>query len=121
MKQLNPERLRNNLNTVVNDVEKILHDMAETTGDQIGDLKSRAGSRLHDAGARLGEVERKTARQLGRASRQAQGYAREHPWQLLGGLAAVAVVVAMLSKRRHRGKQRPLWRGTTGPLDCPSS
>jgi ElaB/YqjD/DUF883 family membrane-anchored ribosome-binding protein len=101
MKQLNPERLRHNLNTVVNDVEKILHEMSETTGDQIGDLKSRAGSQLHDAGRRLGEVERHTAAQLRRAGRQAQGYAREHPWQLLGGLAAIAVALTVISRTRH--------------------
>lgn len=101
MKQLNPERLRHNLNTVVNDVEQILHSMSDTTGEQVGELKYRAESQLHDARVRLAEVERHTAAQLRRAGRQAQGYAKEHPWQLLGGLAAIAIAAAMLSKTRH--------------------
>lgn len=101
MKQLNPERLRHNLNTVVNDVEQILHTMSDATGDQVGDLKASAGNALHNLGFRLGEAERHAAAQLKRAGRQAQGYAREHPWQLLGGLAAITVALAMLSRTRH--------------------
>lgn len=101
MRQLNPDRLRHNLNTVVHDVEQILHNMSDVTGDQIGELKSHAGSQLHDAGNRLGEVGRQTAAQLRRARWQAQGYAREHRWQLLGGLAAIAVTLAVLSRTRH--------------------
>ena len=101
MKQLNPDRLRHQLNSVVNDVEQILHTMSDATGDQIGELKSKAGSRLGDARERLGEVERHTAAQLRRATHQAQGYARQHPWQLLGGLAAITVALAILSRTRH--------------------
>lgn len=101
MKQLNPDRLRHNLHTVVDDVEQILHDMSDATGEQAGELKSRAGSQLHDARDRLGEMERHTAAQLRHAGRQAQDYVRDHPWQLAGGLAAVAVALTMLSKTRH--------------------
>lgn len=101
MKQLNPDRLRHNLNTVVNDVEQILHNLSDATGDQVDELKSGAGSHMHNARNRLGEVERRTAMQLRRASRQAQGYVRDHPWQLVGGLAAIAVAVAVLSRTRH--------------------
>ena len=101
MKQLNPDRLRHHLNTVVNDVEQILHTMSDATGDKIDVLKSRTGSRLGNARERLGDVERQTAAQLRRATRQAQGYARQHPWQTLGGLAAITVAVAMLSRTRH--------------------
>ena len=101
MKQLNTDRLRHNLHTMVDDVEQLLHNMSEATGEQVGELKSCAGSQLHDARDRLGEIERRTAAQLRRASRQAQGYVRDHPWQLVGGLAAVAVALAMLSRTRH--------------------
>lgn len=101
MKQLNPDRLRHNLNTVVDDVEQILHNMSEATGDQIDELKSSAGNHLHNARYRLGAMERQTAAQLRRAGRQARGYAREHPWQVLGGLAAIAVALAVVSRTRQ--------------------
>lgn len=101
MKQLNPDRLRSNLNTVVNDVEQILHQMSDATGEQIDELKWRAGSKLSEASHRLGAAERHTAAQLRRATRQVQGYARKHPWQLVGGLAAIAVALAVLNRTRH--------------------
>lgn len=101
MKQLNPDRLRQNLNTVVNDVEQILHSLSDTTGEQVDQLKFRAGHRLNHARDRVGELERQAAAQLRQATRQAQGYAREHPWQLLGGLAAITVALTVLSKTRH--------------------
>lgn len=101
MKQLNPDRLRNNLNTVIHDVEQILLNMSDATGEQVGELKSRAGSQLHDARDRLGRMERRTAAQLLRAKRQAQGYVHDHPWKVVGGLAAIAMAVAVLTRTRH--------------------
>lgn len=100
MNQLDPSRLSQTLRGVVNDVEQILQTMSEATGEQVGDLKSRTSRQLSDARDRLGAIERQTARQLRRAGRQTRGYVKGHPWQTLGGVAAVAIAVAMLSRRR---------------------
>lgn len=48
MKQLNTDCLRHNLRPVIGDVEQVLHSMSDATGEQVGDLKSRAGRPLHD-------------------------------------------------------------------------
>lgn len=101
MKQLDPNRLSDTLRSVVNDVEQILQAMAETTGEQVGDLRTRTGRQLGDARDRLGAMERQTARQLREASRRTRGYVKGHPWQMIGGVAAVAIAVALLSRRRH--------------------
>lgn len=101
MKQLDTEVLRNNLRTVVNDVEQVLHSMSGTTGERAEDFKHNAARTLRDARNRLGEMERQTARQLRRASRQTQGYVKDHPWHLVGGLAAAAITLALLSRTRH--------------------
>jgi len=101
MKQVNADALRNNLRTVVNDVEQILHSMSGNSGEYAADFKGNAEKTLRDARNRLGEIERQTARQLRRASRQTQGYVKDHPWQLVGGLAAAAVTLALLSRTRH--------------------
>lgn len=101
MKQLDTELLRNNLRTVVHDVEQVLHNMSDTAGERTGDIKHSAARSLRDARNRLGEMERQTARQLRRASRQTQGYVKDHPWQLVGGLAAAAITLALLSRTRH--------------------
>lgn len=101
MKQLDTHRLNQTLRSVVNDVEQILQTMSEATGDQVGDFRTRTRRQLSDARDRLGEIERQTARQLRRASRQTTGYVKGHPWQTLGGMAVVAVAAALLSRRRH--------------------
>lgn len=101
MKQLDAELLRNNLRTVVHDVEQVLHSMSDTAGERTGDFKLSAARNLRDARNRLGEMERQTARQLRRARRQTQGYVKDHPWQLVGGLAAAAITLALLSRTRH--------------------
>ena len=51
--QLDSNRLKQDLRNVVNDVEQILEDMSETAGEQVGELKSRAGRQLRDVSARL--------------------------------------------------------------------
>lgn len=101
MNQLDPNRLSQTLRGVVDDVEQILQTMSDATGELLGGLKSRTSRQLSDARYRLGEIERQTARQLRRASRRTTGYVKDHPWQTLGGVAAVAVAVALLSRRRH--------------------
>lgn len=101
MKQVNTDALRNNLRTVVSDVEQILHSMSDNTDEHADVWKDNAGRTLRDARNRLGEIERQTARKLRRASRRTQGYVKDHPWQLVGGLAAAAVTLAWLSRTRH--------------------
>lgn len=100
MKQLDTRRLHQTLRSVANDVEQILQTMSAASGEQVGDLRTHADRQLNDARDRLGEIERQTARQLRRASEQTQVYVKGHPWQVLGGMAAMAVAVAMLSRRR---------------------
>lgn len=102
MKQLNTERLRSQLHRAVDDVEQVLQRMAETTGEQVGELESRAGQKLHEARERIGEIERHAAVRVRRAGRQTGAYVREHPWQVLGGVAVAAVAVAaVVARTRH--------------------
>lgn len=101
MKQLDSQRLNQTLRRVVNDVEQLLQTMAEATGERVGDFRTRTGRQLSDARDRLGAMERQTSRQLRHASRETRSYVKGHPWQALAGVAAVAVAVALVSRRRH--------------------
>lgn len=99
MNQLNTDRLRNNLRAVVDNVEQALHHMSDATGEEVGELRSRAGRRLHDAHDRLGDMEHRAAARLRRAGRHTQTYAQDHPWQLLGGLT-IAAALSLLARTR---------------------
>lgn len=88
--QLDKNQLRQNLHHVVDDIEKLLQDMSDTTGEQAGDLKWRAGKQLHEARERLSA-----------ASQRTQDYVQQHPWAVIGGTTAMAFLLGMISKTRH--------------------
>lgn len=100
MNQLNTDRLRNNLRAAVDNVEQALHHMSDVTGEEVGELRSRAGRRLHDAQDRLGDMEHHTAAQLRRVGRRTQAYVHDHPWQLVGGLTIAAAALSVLARTR---------------------
>lgn len=103
MNSLNAEQLRRNLRGVVEDVEQALQSMTGATGEQAEELRWQAGRRLRQARDRLGEMEHRAADGMRAAGHYTQRYARQHPWLVLGGVAAVAVLLVALSgaKRRH--------------------
>lgn len=101
MKQLDSNRLSRTLRAVVHDVEQVLQTMSDATGEQIDDFRTRTGQQLHDVRDNLGEMQRLTARQLRQAGRQTRGYVKGHPWKALAGATAVAVAIALISRRRH--------------------
>lgn len=82
---------------------KNLRRMSAAAGEGVGDMASRAGKQLHDARDRLGDLEHEAALQMRRASRETQRYARKHPWQMVAGLAAVALAAAMVARKRMSG------------------
>lgn len=100
MNQLDADRLRNNLRAVVDNVEQALHHMSDATGEEVGELRSRADRRLHDAHDNLAEMEHRAAARLRRTGRRTQTYVHDHPWQLLGGLTIAAVALSLLVRAR---------------------
>lgn len=99
--QRTTQRLKRDLHNVVSDVERILQDMSDTAGEQTGELKSRASKQLLDVRTRLGEMEHATAAGLRAAGRHSRDYARRHPWALVGGAAAIALLVVMAARSRR--------------------
>lgn len=100
MNQLNTDRLRNNLRAVVDNVEQALHHMSDATGEEVGELRTRAGRRLHDAHDRFGDMEHRGAARLRRAGRRTQAYVHDHPWQLVGGLTIAAAALSLWARTR---------------------
>lgn len=101
MKQLDTNHISRNLRAVVNDVEALLQAMSDATSDRADDLRSSAGRKLNHARDRIGAMEAQSSRQLRRAGRQTQDYVAGNPWKTLGSVAAVAVALVMLTRRRH--------------------
>lgn len=100
MNRLNTDRLRGNLRTAVANVEQALQHMSEVTGEELGDLRTRAGRRLHDAHDRLDDMQHHTAVQLRRSGRHMQAYVHDHPWQVMGGLTIAVAALSVLARAR---------------------
>ena len=100
MNQLDADRLQNNLRAAIDNVEQALHHMADVTGEEMDELRSRADRRLHDARDNLADMEHRAAARLRRTGRRTQTYVHDHPWQVLGGLMAAAVALSLLIRAR---------------------
>lgn len=85
-------RIKQDLANVVDDVERVLRDLPEVAGD----VKQRATIRLGELRNRLNEVEPFSA-----AGQRAASYVRQNPWMAIGGAAAAAFAIGLLSRRNH--------------------
>ena len=99
--QMDSTRLKQELRTVVEEVEHILAEMPDANPGPVAELKARASKRLHDARTRLDDLEIRSVELVHEAGQQAQGYVQQHPWAVIGGASAVAFVLGMLSRTRH--------------------
>ena len=95
------ERLRHDLRNVVEDVEHILENTAQATGEHAEALRSQARERLHRIRTRLGEMEREAAGRMHIVSVCTNDYVRQRPWRVIGGAAAFAFVLGMLARPRR--------------------
>ena len=101
MNPTDAERLRQDLRNVIEDVEHILETTAETTGERAEALRSRASDRLHHIRLRLGEMEREAAGRLHIVRVCTNDYVKQRPWPVIGGAAALAFVLGLLSRPRR--------------------
>lgn len=93
-------RLREDLHAVAKDVETLLKATAAESGEKIQEARSRAAESLRQAKARLQESEEGVMKTARETVDKATTYVKENPWQSLGIVAAVGVIVGMLLRRR---------------------
>lgn len=97
----NSARVRANLQNMARDIEHLLQDMSDATGEQVDTVRSRTRAGLRAARGRLGEMEHDTARRLRVAGERTQDYVRRNPWRVVGAAAAVAYLVSVLIRSRR--------------------
>jgi len=93
-------KLREDLQTVAKDVEALLKATASEAGDKIHEARERAAESLRQAKERLQDSEEGALKSAREAVDKATSYVKENPWQSLGIVAAVGVIVGMLLRRR---------------------
>jgi len=93
-------KLREDLHTVAHDVEALLKATATETGDKIQEARERVAESLRQAKSRLNDKEEGALKNAREAVDKATSYVKANPWQSLGIVAAVSLVVGMLLRRR---------------------
>jgi len=95
------EKLVSDLQSVVSDSEEGLWHDADSSGETLAAAREKFRGRVEDVREQLAQMG-KAAR--GRAAYTADTvgeYAREHPWKMVGAIAATGLVVGLLMNRRH--------------------
>ncbi|HEX2584825.1 MAG TPA: DUF883 family protein [Steroidobacteraceae bacterium] len=93
-------KLREDLHAVAKDVEALLKATAAESGEKVQEARARAAESLRQAKERLQNSEAGAIKSAREAVDKATTYVKDNPWQSLGIVAAVGVIVGMLLRRR---------------------
>lgn len=94
------EKLYEDLRTVVEDAEALLHATASQTGERIEQIRERARESLNQARSRLVDAEGEALEQVRAAADSTEEYVRANPWQAVGVAAGVGLLLGLLISRR---------------------
>lgn len=81
-------------------METLLSATAAETGEKNRTARERAAESIRHAKARLDDAEGNVLNNAREAADKAASYVKSNPWQSLGIVAAVGVIVGMLLRRR---------------------
>ena len=93
-------KLMSDLRVVVADAEELLRLTASDVGEGTQALRERLAKRLNTARHDLLELQASAGEKAKAASRAADDYVHQHPWQALALGAGVGVIVGLLVARR---------------------
>lgn len=94
------EQLINDFKVVIADAEALLKASADSGGEKIAELRSRASQSLNTMKERLGEVEHKMVDKTKAAAKATDVYVHENPWKSIGVAAGVGLAIGFLLGRR---------------------
>ena len=97
---IHKEKLVADAKSALENVEAILKQAGETTGQQAHDLRERAAEALHRAKLRLHEAQDALTQSTKAAARATDDWVHEHPWTAVGIGAGVGFLLGLLVSRR---------------------
>lgn len=102
------ESLIKDLNNIIAEAEQLLKSASEDGADEAKAFKAKVQDSLNLAKERLVDLEesilettRAAAERTKVVAQSADGYVREHPWQTIGIVAGIGVVVGLLLNRQQ--------------------
>jgi ElaB/YqjD/DUF883 family membrane-anchored ribosome-binding protein len=100
MDTVSRERLASDVKVVLDDVEALLRQAADSTGQQALDLRQRAAAALRTAQEHLQEVQETVMEKSRFAARATDGWVHENAWSAIGIGVGVGFLIGLLVGRR---------------------
>ncbi len=94
------EKLMNDLNLVVADVEDLLKKVANSTTERFSEARTKIERKLGEARSRLDDVRIAVTEKARHSAGATQEYVRENPWKSIGVAAAAGLIIGFLLRRR---------------------
>ncbi|MHC5352224.1 ElaB/YgaM/YqjD family protein [Metapseudomonas furukawaii] len=82
------------------DVEGLVKETAELTGDELAQTRGRIVERISAARKSIGELGDNLAQQGRRSATATNEYVHEQPWKVIGASAAAAFLLGLVLARR---------------------
>ncbi|MDO9049889.1 MAG: YqjD family protein [Methylotenera sp.] len=98
--QFNKSQLINEFKAVIADAEALLKATANTSGEKIAEVRSKAEKSLSIAKAKLADAQDEVLAKTKAAVKVTDVYVHENPWRSIGLAAGVGVVIGLLIGRR---------------------
>ncbi|MDO9281495.1 MAG: DUF883 family protein [Methylotenera sp.] len=98
--QFNKSQLINEFKAVIADAEALLKATANTSGEKIAEVRSKAEKSLSIAKAKLADAQDEVLAKTKAAAKVTDVYVHENPWRSIGLAASVGVVIGLLIGRR---------------------
>ncbi|MDD2932398.1 MAG: DUF883 domain-containing protein [Methylotenera sp.] len=98
--QFNKSQLINEFKAVIADAEALLKATANTSGEKIAEVRSKAEKSLNIAKAKLADAQDEVLAKTKAAAKVTDVYVHENPWRSIGLAAGVGVVIGLLIGRR---------------------
>ncbi len=95
MAHLHAQYLKSDLDAIASDVERLVKDVAAAAGEGTEDVHAR----LRGIRERISRLERDAGDRIRRTVDRGNRYVHEQPWVVLGGVAAVALLIGLLGGR----------------------
>ncbi len=96
----NQEKWMSDIKTILADVEELLKQTANTTGERAIELRENALTKLKQAKEKAAEAQAAVIEKGKKAAHATDDYVREHPWQAVGVVAGVGILIGLLINRK---------------------
>ncbi len=93
-------KLMGNLKSIIQDAEKVLENSTHHGSENFYKAKEKLESTLADAKFALREIEDVVITKAKNAAVCTAEYAKKHPWQTVGAVAVIGVMLGMLIARK---------------------